>query len=168
MAVSTRVVSPERRPRRSFARRSRLKAALDGYAASHRAVRELPAQSARWKDTRLRSSKYLDNMKASALFAGQAHTRRVLLRHAAGDPTGSMGGEPELPTRRPCVRRKRRPPAAVDNSRRRCQTRRLHLSKPVWHSDNRGRLLSPGRRSRPAQSKPQTLRVAVGLLPRIL
>ena len=32
---------------------------LDGYAASHRAVRELPAQSARWKATRLRSSKYL-------------------------------------------------------------------------------------------------------------
>jgi transposase-like protein len=35
---------------------------LDGYAASHRAVRELPAQSARWKDTRLRSSKYLNNL----------------------------------------------------------------------------------------------------------
>jgi len=35
---------------------------LDGYAAPHRAVRELPAQSPRWKDTRLRSSKYLNNM----------------------------------------------------------------------------------------------------------
>ena len=35
---------------------------LDGYAASHRAVRELPAQCARWKDTLLRSSKYLNNM----------------------------------------------------------------------------------------------------------
>ncbi|WP_409513984.1 DDE-type integrase/transposase/recombinase [Variovorax sp. MHTC-1] len=35
---------------------------LDGYAASHRAVRELPAVSPRWKDTRLRSSKYLNNM----------------------------------------------------------------------------------------------------------
>ena len=35
---------------------------LDGYAASHRAVRELPAQSSRWKDTRLRSSKYLNNV----------------------------------------------------------------------------------------------------------
>jgi transposase-like protein len=34
---------------------------LDGYAASHRAVRELPAQNPRWKDTRLRSSKYLNN-----------------------------------------------------------------------------------------------------------
>ncbi|WP_241525275.1 transposase [Variovorax sp. B4] len=27
---------------------------LDGYAASHGAVRELPAQNPRWKDTRLR------------------------------------------------------------------------------------------------------------------
>lgn len=35
---------------------------LDCYAASHRAVRELPEQSPRWKDTRLRSSKYLNNM----------------------------------------------------------------------------------------------------------
>ena len=35
---------------------------LDGYAASHRAVRELPAQSPRWKYTLLRSSKYLNNM----------------------------------------------------------------------------------------------------------
>ena len=35
---------------------------LDGYAASHRAVHELPAQSPRWKDTRLRSSRYLNNM----------------------------------------------------------------------------------------------------------
>ncbi len=35
---------------------------LDGYAAAHRAVRELPAQSSRWKDTQLRSSKYLNNM----------------------------------------------------------------------------------------------------------
>lgn len=35
---------------------------LDGYAASHRAVHELPAQSLRWKETRLRSSKYLNNM----------------------------------------------------------------------------------------------------------
>ncbi|MGO4391252.1 DDE-type integrase/transposase/recombinase [Variovorax sp. M-6] len=34
---------------------------LDGYAASYRAVRELPEQNSRWKDTRLRSSKYLDN-----------------------------------------------------------------------------------------------------------
>lgn len=35
---------------------------LDGYAALHRAVREMPAESAIWKDTKLRSSKYLNNM----------------------------------------------------------------------------------------------------------
>ena len=35
---------------------------LDGYAASHRAVQELPSHKSRWKDTRLRSSKYLNNM----------------------------------------------------------------------------------------------------------
>ena len=34
---------------------------LDGYAAAHRAVCELPAQNPRWKDTRLLSSKYLNN-----------------------------------------------------------------------------------------------------------
>ena len=34
---------------------------LDGYAASHRAVRELPGEDQRWKRTRLRSSKYLNN-----------------------------------------------------------------------------------------------------------
>jgi len=42
--------------------RAPLSITLDGYAASHRAVRELHAQSIRWKDTRLRSSKYLNNM----------------------------------------------------------------------------------------------------------
>jgi transposase-like protein len=35
---------------------------LDGYAASHRAVRELPLESACWKRVKLRSSKYLNNM----------------------------------------------------------------------------------------------------------
>ena len=35
---------------------------LDGYAASHRAVREMPAESDAWQDTKLRSSKYLNNM----------------------------------------------------------------------------------------------------------
>ena len=35
---------------------------LDGYAASHRAVRELPEESGLWKDTKLRSSKYLNNI----------------------------------------------------------------------------------------------------------
>jgi transposase-like protein len=35
---------------------------LDGYAASHRAVRELPAENDAWRETKLRSSKYLNNM----------------------------------------------------------------------------------------------------------
>ena len=35
---------------------------LDGYAASHRAVREMPAENDAWQDTKLRSSKYLNNM----------------------------------------------------------------------------------------------------------
>ena len=35
---------------------------LDGDAASHRAVREMPAESDAWQDTKLRSSKYLNNM----------------------------------------------------------------------------------------------------------
>jgi transposase-like protein len=35
---------------------------LDGYAASHRAVREMPNESKAWKHTKLRSSKYLNNL----------------------------------------------------------------------------------------------------------
>jgi transposase-like protein len=35
---------------------------LDGYAASHRAVREMPRENTRWKRTKLRSSKYLNNL----------------------------------------------------------------------------------------------------------
>src|SRR6202158_4786169 len=35
---------------------------LDGYAASHRAVRELSEENGLWKDTKLRSSKYLNNV----------------------------------------------------------------------------------------------------------
>jgi transposase-like protein len=35
---------------------------LDGYAASHRAVREMPAENDAWEETKLRSSKYLNNM----------------------------------------------------------------------------------------------------------
>jgi transposase-like protein len=33
---------------------------FDGYAASHRAVRDLTEEDARWRDTNLRSSKYLN------------------------------------------------------------------------------------------------------------
>jgi transposase-like protein len=35
---------------------------FDRYAASHRAVRELPEEIGIWKDTKLRSSKYLNNI----------------------------------------------------------------------------------------------------------
>jgi transposase-like protein len=35
---------------------------LDGYAASHRAVREIPNEDQAWKRTKLRSSKYLNNL----------------------------------------------------------------------------------------------------------
>jgi transposase-like protein len=35
---------------------------LDGYAASHRALREMPNESKAWKHTKLRSSKYLNNL----------------------------------------------------------------------------------------------------------
>src|ERR1039458_1051196 len=35
---------------------------LDGYAASHRAVREMPREGDAWKHTKLRSSKYLNNL----------------------------------------------------------------------------------------------------------
>jgi len=35
---------------------------LDGYAASHRAVREMPNENRAWKQSKLRSSKYLNNL----------------------------------------------------------------------------------------------------------
>src|ERR1700723_3416298 len=35
---------------------------LDGYAASHRAVREIPNEDEAWRRTKLRSSKYLNNL----------------------------------------------------------------------------------------------------------
>jgi len=35
---------------------------LDGYAASHRAVREMPREDEAWKHIKLRSSKYLNNL----------------------------------------------------------------------------------------------------------
>jgi transposase-like protein len=43
-------------------RRAPLSITLDGYAASHRAVREMPDEDAIWKGTKLRSSKHLNNM----------------------------------------------------------------------------------------------------------
>jgi transposase-like protein len=55
-------------PRRSSAKRSEARGAspktitLDGYAASHRAVRELTADGSVPADMKLRSSKYLNNL----------------------------------------------------------------------------------------------------------
>jgi transposase-like protein len=43
-------------------RRPPVSITLDGYAASHRAVREMPREDEAWKHTKLRSSKYLNNL----------------------------------------------------------------------------------------------------------
>jgi transposase-like protein len=43
-------------------RQAPLSITLDGYAASHRVVREMPAEEMIWNDTKLRSSKYLNNV----------------------------------------------------------------------------------------------------------
>jgi len=42
-------------------RRAPVSITLDGYAASHRAVREMPREDDAWKHTKLRGSKYLNN-----------------------------------------------------------------------------------------------------------
>ena len=52
---------------------------LDCYAASHRAVREMPSENEVWKHTKLRTSKYLNNLieqdhrgiKSSRIHKGQ-------------------------------------------------------------------------------------------------
>ena len=87
-------------------------------------------------------ARYIDffNTDAAAFVAGQADPGRVLLRDAAGDQTGSMSGEHELPTAS-VVRSSQATPA-----RRRgqlCTDVRpagLHLSKPFRCSDNRSHL----------------------------
>jgi transposase-like protein len=43
-------------------RRAPISITLDGYAASHRVAREMPKEDEAWKHTRLRSSKYLNNL----------------------------------------------------------------------------------------------------------
>jgi transposase-like protein len=42
--------------------RAPIRITLDGYAASHRAVREMPNENEVWKHTKLRSSRYLNNL----------------------------------------------------------------------------------------------------------
>jgi transposase-like protein len=43
-------------------RRAPVSITLEGYAASHRAVREMPKEDEAWKHTKLKSSKYLNNL----------------------------------------------------------------------------------------------------------
>jgi transposase-like protein len=42
--------------------RAPIRITLDGYAASHRAAREMPNENKAWKRSKLRSSKYLNNL----------------------------------------------------------------------------------------------------------
>ena len=51
---------------------------LDGYAGSHRAVRELVAEGRRWKRTTLRSSNYLNNLVEQDHRSIEARTRPML------------------------------------------------------------------------------------------
>ena len=112
---------------------------LDGYAASHRAVRELPAQSTRWKHTRLRSSKYLNNMIAQDhRGACQPHARLQALRSRGGDnrrrgiaasnPQGPIQSRPVAPERPSCARSLERGTfglTAATHSRRRSVARKI-------------------------------------------
>ena len=51
---------------------------LDGYVASHRAVREMPSEDRRWKRTTLRSSKYLNNLVEQDHRGIKSRTRPML------------------------------------------------------------------------------------------
>jgi transposase-like protein len=51
---------------------------LDGYAASHRAMREMPNENKAWKHTRLRSSKYLNNLIEQDHRSIKSRTRPML------------------------------------------------------------------------------------------
>lgn len=51
---------------------------LDGYAASHRAVREMPDEDKAWKHTRLRSSKHLNNLTEQDHRCIKSRTRPML------------------------------------------------------------------------------------------
>lgn len=51
---------------------------LDGYAASHRAVRERPGENEAWRHTKLRTSKYLNNMIEQDHRGIKSRTRSML------------------------------------------------------------------------------------------
>ncbi len=91
---------------------------LDGYAASHRAVREMKADGQLPEDTTLRSSKYLNNLVEQDHRGSEAadwsdarpqavqdrgnHHRRY--RIAAQDPQGPIQSGQAAPQRRKCAR----------------------------------------------------------------
>ena len=58
------MLQPPKRFRRAFKSQGRLpqKITLDGYQASHRAAREILGEHQRGKRTKIRSSKYLNNL----------------------------------------------------------------------------------------------------------
>ena len=111
-----------RPPRRSSAKRSKASSAapqtitLDGYAASRRAVRELKADGSLPADTKLRSSKYLNNLieqdhrgvkQRIAVMLGSGvqecgdHDRRH--RAGAPHPQGTVRTGPSGRSRRSCA-----------------------------------------------------------------
>lgn len=51
---------------------------LDGYAASHRAVCEMPGENEVWRHTKLRTSKYLNNMIEQDHRGIKSRTRSML------------------------------------------------------------------------------------------
>jgi transposase-like protein len=51
---------------------------LDGYAASHRVVREMLSENEVWKYTKLRSSKYLNNLIEQNHRGIKSRTGRIL------------------------------------------------------------------------------------------
>ena len=88
----------------------------------------------------------------SALFAGHEDTRRVLLRDAAGDQTGSMSDEHELPTASVvrCVASAARPPPWTTLHRSSLPAG-LHLSNAVRCADKRSHLCAERSVARPVK-----------------
>jgi transposase-like protein len=83
--------------------RALLSITLDGYAASHRAIREMPIEDAIWKDTKLRSSKHLNNMieradveavVAGALVAGCGAAEQIGADLGIPAPAGAAANQP--------------------------------------------------------------------------
>jgi transposase-like protein len=58
--------------------RAPISVTLDGYTASHRAVRELPGENEAWRHTKLQTSKYLNNMIEQDHRGIKSRTRSML------------------------------------------------------------------------------------------